>query len=175
MDQVTKELHVLFDSVDSSAYKLVIDKDITEVINEQSELMKVLQLPTMGNVNKDKVLPTFYGLPKMHKPVPKLRFIAASSKSPLKPLDLTVTACLRTIYRFMCSYCKAIYNYTGTNRMWIIDNSLQLKAKLEDCNQTMTAKSINTWDFSTLYTTIPHQLLKDNMSELITSPIKLHL
>ena len=51
--------------------------------------------------------------------------------------------------------------------MWIIDNSLQLKAKLEDCNQTMIAKSINTWDFSTLYTTIPHQLLKDNMSELI--------
>ena len=58
--------------------------------------------------------------------------------------------------------------------MWIIDNSLQLKAKLEDCNQTMTAKSINTWDFITLYTTIPHQLLKDNMSELIDFAYKIN-
>ena len=76
----------------------------------------------------------------MHKQVSKLRFIAASSKSPLNPLDITVTACLRT--EFLCSYCKTICDYTGTNQMWIIDNSLQLKAKLEDCNQTMIAKSI---------------------------------
>ncbi len=62
----------------------------------------------MGGINDHK-LPTTYGLPKMHKTTPKLRFIAASCKSPLKPIDLAVTKCLGVIYSFMCNYYKGIY------------------------------------------------------------------
>ncbi len=43
--------------------------------------------------------------------------------------------------------------------MWILDNSLQLKSKIDECNNNMTAHNIRTWDFSTLYTTIPYQLI----------------
>ncbi len=66
----------------------------------------------------------------------------------------------------MHTYCKGIYNYTGTNRMWILDNFLQLKRKIDECNNNMTSHCISTWVFSTLYTTIRHQLLKDTISEL---------
>ena len=34
-------------------------------------------------------------------------------------------------------------------------------------NSTFKAKSVNTFDFSTLYTTIPHDSMKDRINELI--------
>ena len=108
----------------------------------------------------------------MHKATPKLRYIAASCASPLKPIDLSVTRCLGIIYKFMQNYCKGIFNYRGTNRMWILDNSIQLKSKLAECNDTQYAEYISTWDFSTLYTTIPHNLLKTNIQELINFAYK---
>ena len=51
--------------------------------------------------------------------------------------------------------------------MWILDNSIQLKTKLAECNDTQYAECISTWDFSTLYTTIPH-----NIQELINFAYK---
>ncbi len=56
--------------------------------------------------------------------------------------------------------------------MWILDNSLQLNRKIDEFNNNMTAHCISTWDFSTLYTTIPHQLLKGTISELIDFSFK---
>ena len=167
MDQIVKELHMEDENTNESAYKQVTDKTSDAIMEEHSELPIFLELPQIGKKDDPKSLPTFYGIPKMHKVIPKLRFIAASCQSPLKPLDITVTRCLDVIYKFMCRYCKGIYNYTGTNRMWILDNSLQLKTKLMELNDTMTAHCISTWDFSTLYTTIPHVLLKEKMSSLV--------
>ncbi len=126
----------------------------------------------MSGTNDHKQLPTIYGLPNMHKATPKLQFIAASSTLPLKPVDLEVIKCLGVIYSFVYNYCNGIYNYTGTNRMWILDNSLKLKRKIDECNNNMTAHCISTCDFSTLYTTICHQLLKDTISELIDLSFK---
>ncbi len=164
MDQVIKELHVYDNYNDDSAYRLVHGISNEELVIEQSSVCDLLELPSMGGINYHKQLSTIYGLTKMHKATPKLRFIVASCKSLLKSLDLTVTKCFGVI---MLNYCKGICNYTGTNIMCILDNSLQLKLKIHECNKNMTAHRISTWDFSSLYTTIPHQLLKDTISELI--------
>ena len=165
MKQMATELRLNNDNLNSGAYKVVDNMTRDDIIYNQVELCRLKGLKSSPN---DKVqLPVFYGIPKMHKATPKLRYIAASCNSPLKPLDLIVTKCLNVIYSFMISYCKGIYNHTGVNRMWIIDNSLQLKAKIAECNETMKAVSISTWDFSTLYTTIPHVKLKNNIADLI--------
>ena len=54
----------------------------------------------------------------------------------------------------------------GVNQMWILKNSKDLldyiqSRSLSSCN------SINTFDFSTPYTTIPHSKLKDILRELV--------
>ena len=170
MEQIVKELHLDNGNPETGAYKVVDNVTSDYIVTKQLELCSEVGLK--ANPRNKVQLPVFYGIPKMHKATPKLRYIAASCKSPLKPVDLIVTKCLSVIYKFMVSYCKGIYKHTGVNRMWIIDNSLQLKQKIAECNEHMKAVSLSTWDFSTLYTTIPHELLKNNICELIDFSFK---
>ena len=67
----------------------------------------------------------------------------------------------------MKHYCGTIMTRTGNNRMWILDNSLLLKEHLSSLNEESKATSVTTWDFSTLYTTIPHNKLKTKMKTLL--------
>ena len=48
---------------------------------------------------------------------------------------------------------------------WSIKNSVEIldKLKARDFNAT----SLSTYDFSTLYTTLPHNLIKDKLIDLI--------
>jgi len=119
------------------------------------------------NVVKEPELPIIYGLPKMHKSTPKLRYIAASCSSTIKGLDKLMTKCLAAVYQFMKLYCKGIHRYSGYNRMWILENSMQLKERLSLINEQSRSLCVSTWDFSTLYTTIPHDKLKAKMKDLI--------
>ena len=108
-------------------------------------------------------LPIFYALPKMHKIIPKMRYIAASNKCTTKPLSQIITKCLKLITIQHKQYCNQIYNRTGVNRMWVINNSSNVLDKIKDYNDNSNndeIKNINTYDFSTLYTNIPHKDLK---------------
>ena len=60
------------------------------------------------------------------------------------------------------SYCDTGYSRDGLNQMWILKNSKYL---LEDMQSRSlpSCNSIKTFDFSTLYTTIPHSMLKDRL------------
>ena len=53
----------------------------------------------------------------------------------------------------------------GKSLFWSIKNSGQIldKLKARDFNAT----SLSTYDFSTLYTTLPHNLIKDKLIDLI--------
>ena len=50
-------------------------------------------------------------------------------------------------------YCHGIYDNTGVNCFWIINNSQQVLEKLHTINHFTKAKH---FDFCTLYTSIPH-------------------
>ncbi len=103
MDQVIKELHMYDNNNDGSTYRLVHDISNVELVREQSSFYDRLELPLMGGINDHKQLPTIYGLPKMHKTTPKLHFIAAFCKWPLKPVNLAVAKCLGVIYIALCA------------------------------------------------------------------------
>ena len=59
------------------------------------------------------------------------------------------------------------YERSGKNLFWSIKNSGEIlnKLKARDFNAT----SLSTYDFSTLYTTLPHNLIKDKLIDLIES------
>ena len=61
--------------------------------------------------------------------------------------------------------CIIIQNgkwYSCLNQMWIVKNSKQLLENLQ--SQSSHINNIRTFDFSTLYTTIPHDKLKSRLS-----------
>ena len=57
-------------------------------------------------------------------------------------------------------------SHNGVNNMWILKNSTSLLSSLDQLD-VRTAKSVQTFDFSMLYTSIPHDLLKSRISNLV--------
>ena len=127
----------------------------------------------MTNVNIDvepehEDLPSFYWLPKLHKNPYGKRLIAASNKCTTKSLSKLLTTCLaKIICHFRAQYCNGIYNRTEVNCFWIVDNSQQVLNRLRKTSYFSPAKHFDSFDFSTLYTSIPHDSLKMALTSFI--------
>ena len=84
---------------------------------------------------------------------------------PNAPLNLSklLTCTLSEVKTGLQTYCDTRYSRGGVNQMWILKNSKEYiqSRPLSFCN------IIKTFDFSTLYTTIPHSKLKDKLRELV--------
>ena len=110
-------------------------------------------------------LPTLYWLPKLHKRPYKSRFIANSSACTITELSIILTSCLTAIKNHVIKYCTIVYERNGKNLFWSIKNSGEILNKLK--SRGFLASGLSTYDFSTLYTTLPHNLIKDKLTELI--------
>ena len=62
--------------------------------------------------------------------------------------------------------------FSGVNRFWILSNSKTLLEQLNGTNKKLPYEQISSWDFSTLYTTIPHLDLKRCLKSLIHKTYK---
>ena len=62
-------------------------------------------------------------------------------------------------------YCTTVYERNGKNSFWSIKNSGEILNKLK--SRCFLASNLSTYDFSTLYTTLPHNLIKEKLTELI--------
>ena len=114
---------------------------------------------------ENKTLPIIYGIPKLHKNPYKFRFIAGACKSSVKPVSLVLTRILKQLKTWFHRYCNSC-NFNG---YWSIDSSLEAlqKIKWKKC-----CRNITTADFSTLYTSLPHHLIFEQISKLIYILIK---
>ena len=99
----------------------------------------------------------------MHKNPSKQRYIAASHSCTTKPLSKMITFCLKLIQRTHTNHCKTIIKINGYNRMWIVENSVEVIQKIIETKQE-PFRNVRTYDFSTLYTSIPHRKLKDQIA-----------
>ena len=104
----------------------------------------------------------------MHKSPSKQRYIAASHSCSTKPLSKMITFCLKLIQQTHTNYCKRIAKNRGFNRMWIVDNSVEVIDKIKEINNKNQVRNIRTYDFSTLYTFIPHKQLKQQLNWVIS-------
>ena len=76
-----------------------------------------------------------------------------------------LTSCLTTIKNPVIKYSEKDYERSGKNLLWSIKISCGVKNKLK--SRGFRAASLSTYDFSTLYTTLPHNLIKDKLVDLI--------
>ena len=112
----------------------------------------------------DKLL-TLYWLPKLNKRPYKLRVIANSSLCTTTELSRRLTSCLTAIKNHVVKYCETVYEKNGKIIFWSITNSGEIPNKLK--SKSFLASSLSTYDFSTLYTTLSYNLIKEELVELI--------
>ena len=113
-------------------------------------------------------LPLLYWIPKMHKkPYSKQRFIAASGCCSTKPISSLLTKGFKLIENTLKGYCNFYHRNYGINPMWILKNSTSVHKITASFNRKKIAKLLKTYDFSTLYTSIPHKKLKSQISWVI--------
>ena len=115
----------------------------------------------MPTNNEELDLPYIYWIPKMHKNPYKHRFIAGSSKCSTKSLSIRLTKFL-TLFRSTARQPTQEVGSIRCGSSRIQKNLDHLKSP--NFNLITNIKSFN---FSTLYTTIPHQKLKSRLVTII--------
>ena len=79
--------------------------------------------------------------------------------------QLKKVSCLTAIENHVIKYCTTVYERNDKNLFWSIKNSGEILNKLK--SRGFLASGLSTYDFSTLYTTLPHNLIKEKLTELI--------
>ena len=108
-------------------------------------------------------LPFIYSIIKMHKKPIKFRYIISSRQCTTKPLAKAAMLGLKLCQSQNQAYCKAIKQYTGINMFFITDNFQKIASDIQYLNSRTKANSISTYDFTSLYTKIPHSNLIANL------------
>ena len=118
-------------------------------------------------LENQRTLPLMYWMPKMHYSPSRARFIVASSTCSSKPLSQVISKVFKLIFHQVQSFHSKSTFYKNYNRFWVIENSKPIIEKLNHINDKKGAKDISTFDFSTLYTKLPHDDLVHVLHSII--------
>ena len=148
-------MNVLFNELNSNTYTQS-NKSIKEIVNNNVQLCK-----DFGHIldKKDEKLPNIYWIPKLHKNPIGNRFIIASKRCSTKPLTKTVSKIFKMIFSKIENFHHKGHFYSKVKKFWVVENYFPIIAKLNKINDRNNANCISTFDFETLYTKIPHNLL----------------
>ena len=78
---------------------------------------------------------------------------------------LLLTSCLTAIKNHWIKYCENTYEREGINYFWSLKNATEILNKL--ITKGFQASTISAYDFSMLYTTLPHNLIRNQLVDLI--------
>ena len=119
----------------------------------------------LGNIPNR--LPTLYATTKMHKNPTGFRFITAGRDTILQTLSENVGKCLNKLIHISKTFAQYRIKEIE-NCVFIIDNrDVVIKFLCTENINNTGRKHLSTWDFSTLYTSIPHDQLKHNVKWFI--------
>ena len=152
---VLKELGINYVNSNNPTY-ISIDNSFEAIVKSHNNFIMSVELEMS---EEDQNLPYLYWAPKLHKSPYKHRFITGSSKCTMKDLSCLLTKLLRPIKDGLVRYCNTKTNRNSVNNMWILKTSRTLLSSLDQLD-VHKATSVQTFDSSTLYTSIPHNVLK---------------
>ena len=142
----------------------ISDKNPNDIIATNIHFCKSLNLPVTENI---QCLPFMYWMPKMHYQPSRARFIVASAVCSTKPISNLVSIIFKKVFQQVQSFHSKAHFYKHYKRFWVIQNSKILLQKLEKINLKKGAKDISTFDFSTLYTKLPHKDLIKVLQDIV--------
>ena len=138
------------------------NKQPNEIISDH--VAKCINLNVNVNI-ANKKLPSLYWIPKLHKTPYKSCFIANSVCCTTKQLSVYLTSALSAIRYHIAKFCNTVYENSNINLFWSIKNALEVIDKIKI--RKYKVSQVSTYDFSTLYTTLPHILIKSKLISLI--------
>jgi len=146
----------------NEAYKKC-DFDPNVPIQQTTNFVKsVLGLETADDHMR---LPHLFWLPKLHKNPYKERYIAGATKVTTTGLSKTLASAYKLIFENLKRYCNKVEESTGVRIFWPISCSTQ--ALTATAEMATAPLSVDTYDFSTLYTKIPLDKIKCQIGKLI--------
>ena len=116
---------------------------------------------------REKDLPIMYWIPKMHKNPSGARFIIASKQCSTKQISKAVSNAFKLIFHQIENFHKKAKFLKNYNKFWVLQNIEPVLDIIKNINRKKGAKSIATYDFSTLYTKLPHDKLIKELHKLI--------
>ena len=97
--------------------------------------------------------------------------MAGSRECTTTDLSRLLTKVLTTVKDGLIRYCNTKTGRKRVNSTWIIKTFTSLLSSLDQLD-VRTAKSVQTCDFSNLYTSIPHNMLKSRITALVHNLFK---
>ena len=165
-DVLIKELGINNNGYNNSdTYTWIKNTTTDDLVSTHTDNLKKMFNIKVNDENK--CLPSIYWLPKMHKNPIKSRFIIAAPICSIKPLSKSVTSIFKMFHQQIETYNKKCQFFTGVNTFWVTLNNQPVIRKMNKINLNKRAKCITTFDFSTLYTKIPHDKLLYVLNNLI--------
>ena len=75
-------------------------------------------------------------------------------------VSVILTSCLTVIKKHVIKYYETVFERNGKKLFWSVKNSGEILNKFK--SKGFLASGVSTYDFCTLYTTLPHNLSKKN-------------
>ena len=92
--------------------------------------------------------------------------VASSNCSNKSALLKAVSKAFKFFFEQVKNFHDKSTFYSNYKKFWVLNNSFPVIEKLTKINEKKNAKSISTFDFSTLYTKIKHQNLLNTLYEI---------
>ena len=166
---IAKELDLYKENINGPTYNLMDSIDINNVISEHKIYLNSLKINLSENM---EVLPLIYWIPKMHKNPTSFRFIIASPRCSLKPLSKDLTSIFKLFYKKVERYYTKSRIWSGLKQFWVIQNNKPVIEDINKISKRKAARTVSTFDFSTLYTKIPHNKLISVLNNIIDFAFK---
>lgn len=149
-----------------------INIPISDVVSNHCKL--IYQKFRIKTEDDFKLLPSIYWLPKMHKTPIKSRFIIASKTCTTKQLSKYVASVFSKFLQQVHHYHSKSFFFSGIKTFWVIQNNKPILDSITIINKRKSARKISNFDFSTLYTMLPHDKLTDVLIKIIDFCFKGH-
>ena len=117
-------------------------------------------------------LPQIHAIVKMHKNPRKFRFIIGDRLGVQKQVAKKMVRILQLIQNVTKRYCDKVQLFSGINRYWVIDNSSKVLDDVRRINERNGARSMEQFDFTTLYTNISQDDLKEKLMSITERAFK---
>ena len=154
----------------SSTYSSITTLTNQDVISQHKHTLKEkFNLSIEDNMLH---LPDIYWMPKLHKNPTKFRFIIASKRCTYKSLSKDISSIFTLLQKQVETYHNKAHFYSGVKTNWIVHNRDSVLTAVDKSVQRKSAKCLASFDFSTLYTKIPHDKLIYVLTKIVEFTFK---
>lgn len=163
-------MRILKEELASPTYSNVAESEADLVSQHTTDLVG-------GNITvneEDKKVPHIYWTSKQHKSPPSERFIVSGVHCSTKTLSKKLSCIFKLVQKTLKNYCNYRCKFMNTASFWIINSPDKVHQHLDYINHKNSARSIYTYDFSKLYTNIPHDLLLCKIKLILDKVISIY-